>query len=424
MGIPTAAMPEDIVGLLVSACLGALVGLIRQWSEQQEHPEEGGFAGLRTFTLLAVLGYGAAVMGAGEGWAIFAIVLLLAGLFLAASQFRRGDAGHQGHTTFVASMLTILLGGLVHAGQLRLAVAIAAGTMVVLGTKQVTHAWTRRFTPEDVRSALQFAAVTGVILPVFPDRGYGPLEAFNPHSIWMMVVLISGLGFVGYILMRLLGARAGIVVTGLVGGLGSSTATTLAFSRQSRQAPVLGSSCAMAVALACTVMLGRVYVLLFAVSRDVAMRCLPALALMALPALIFWAWVGWARQGREEAETPALSNPLGLWTAVQFAILYAGVTLLVKAAAYFQTTGGLFAVSFLSGLTDMDAIALSVGNQVASGDVALALGSRAVVLGAVANTLVKAGIATALGGAGFRRWIVLVFGATAAAGLAGIWLIA
>lgn len=417
-------MPEDIVGLLVSACLGALVGLIRQWSEQQEHEDGEGFAGLRTFALLAVLGYASAVIGTGGRGIVFAAVLLLVGIFLAASQFRRGEAGHLGHTTFAASMLTFLLGGLVHAGQLRLAVVIAAGTMVVLGSKQVTHAWTRRFTSGDVRSALQFAAVTGVILPVFPDRGYGPLEAFNPHSIWMMVVLISGLGFVGYILMRLLGARAGIAATGLVGGLASSTATALAFSRKSREEPGLGRSCALAVVLACTVMLGRVFVLLFAVSRDVALRCLPALALMAVPALVFGLWVWWGSRGREEVEPPALANPLGLWMAIQFALLYAGVTFLVRAAAHFHTEGGLLAVSFISGLTDMDAIALSVGNQVASGDVLLGLGSRAVVVGAVANTLVKAGIATALGGGGYRRLILWVLGATVVAGLAGIWLVA
>ncbi|HPA19860.1 MAG TPA: MgtC/SapB family protein [Verrucomicrobiae bacterium] len=417
-------MPEDIVGLLVSACLGALVGLIRQWSEQQEHAveDEGGFAGLRTFTLMAVLGYASAVMGAGGRGIVFAIALLLVGAFLAAAQFRRGEGVQLGHTTFVACMLTFLVGGLVHGGQVRLAVAIAAGTMVVVGSKQVTHGWTRRFTAADVRSALQFAAVTGVILPVFPDRGYGPFEAFNPHSIWMMVVLISGLGFVGYLLMRLLGARAGIVATGLVGGLASSTATALAFSRKSRAEPAMGSDCALAVTLACTVMLGRVFVLLLAVNQDVAMRCLPALVMMAFPAVIFilWLWIG--RRGRKEIETPSLSNPLGLWTSIQFALMYAGVTLLVKAAAHFQTEGGLLAVSFVSGLTDMDAIALSVGNQVGAGDVGLAPGTRAVVLGAVANTLVKCGMAVALGGGGFRRSIALVLGATAIAGLLGMWL--
>jgi uncharacterized membrane protein (DUF4010 family) len=417
-------MPEDIVGLFVSACLGALVGLIRQWSEQQEQAPGGeeAFAGLRTFVLWAVLGYAAALMGAVSGGAIFAIMLLLLGLFLAVAQFRRGEAGHFGHTTFAASLLTFFVGGLVHAGQLRLAVAIAAGTMVVLGAKQVTHAWTRRFTPEDVRSALQFVAVTGVILPVFPDRGYGPFGAFNPHSIWMMVVLISGLGFVGYILMRLFGARAGIAATGLVGGLASSTATTLAFSRRSREEPALASSCALAVLLACTVMLGRVLVLVFAVNREVAMRCLPALALMAAPTVLFGLWLWWAQRGRGGIEPPKLSNPLGLWIAIQFALLYAGVTVLVKAAAHFQTEGGMMAVSFVSGLTDMDAIALSVGNQVASGDVGLAMGARAVVVGAVANTLVKAGMAVALGGAGYRGRILAVLGATALAGLSGMWL--
>lgn len=417
-------MPEDMIGLLVSACLGALVGLIRQWSEQQERApdEEGGLAGLRTFVLMAVLGYASAVVGEGGHSFLFPVMLLLVGAFMVAAQFRCGDEVRPGQTTFVASMLTFIVGGLVNAGQMRLAVAIAAGTMVVLGAKQATHDWTRRFTAEDVRSALQFAAVTGVILPVFPDRGYGPLGAFNPHSIWMMVVLISGLGFLGYILMRFLGARAGILATGLVGGLASSTATTLAFSRKSRDDPKVAADCALSVALACIMMLVRVCVLLFAVNRGLAMRCMPALGIMALPTLIF-AGRAWLvhRGGREKIETPALSNPLGLWTAIQFALLYAVVTLLVKATTHFHTEGGLFLVSFISGLTDMDAIALSVGNQVAGDAVAIGAGARAVVIAAVANTIVKGGMALLLGAGGFRRSIGIVLGATALGGLVAMW---
>lgn len=418
-------MPEEMIGLLVSACLGALVGLIRQWSEQQEHAasEETGLAGLRTFVLMAVLGYAAAFVGDGDGGITFAVVLFLVGAFMAAAQFRKGDEVRLGHTTFVASMLTFLVGGLVRSGNMRLAVAIAAGTMVVVGAKQATHEWTRRFTARDVRSALQFAAVTGVILPVFPDRGYGPFGALNPHSIWMMVVLISGLGFLGYILMRFLGSRAGILATGVVGGLASSTATTLAFSRKSREEPAMSMDCALSVALACVMMLVRVGILLFAISQSLAARCAPALLIMAAPAVIFVirAWLVRRNRG-EKIETPVLSNPLGLWTAIQFGALYAVVTVLVKATAHIHSQGGLFAVSFISGLTDMDAIALSVGNQVTGGAVDVTSGARAVVIGAVANTLVKGGMAMLLGAGVFRRSIGIVLGATALVGAAAMWL--
>lgn len=404
--------------IVVSACLGALIGLIRQWSEQKDKPAETHFVGVRTYTLWALLGCLAAYLTEHYSTATLPIALLLIGGHLTMLHWRDGREGHPGSTTFVAALLTCLVGALVNWGHQQMAVLVAALTMVTLGSKQPLHSWTRHFTAEDIRSALQFVAITGVILPLVPDRALGPYGAFNPYSIWLMVVLISGLGFVGYLLMRLLGARAGITVTGLVGGLASSTATTLAFSRRSKDEPELSSSYALAVVLACTVMLARVGVMLTAINPEFARMIALPFAAMALPGVCFALWQQVTqRSDKQTVAPPKIHNPLSLGIAIKFGLLYAVVALLVKAATSLEFTAGLLPLSFLSGLTDMDAIALLMANSLHDGTVVAQLAAKCVIIGAIANSIMKAGLAISLGSAQLRRQISLVLGLTVVAGV-------
>ena len=256
-------------------------------------------------------------------------------------------------------------------GHTQSAILIAAATAVMIGLKQPIHAWTRTFTVDDIRATLQFVAITGVVLPLVPDRNYGPYAAFNPYATWLMVVLISGLGFVGYIMMRLLGAQAGITVTGLVGGLASSTATTLAFSRRSRDEPAMSGSYALAVITACTVMLARILVVVGVINAGLAASLVAPLGLMAIPGVgfILWAWL-FHRPAREAVAPPRLHNPLTLGVAIKFAVVYAVVAFLVKAATHLEVHGGLLPLSFISGLTDVDAMALLMANSRTDGSVA------------------------------------------------------
>jgi uncharacterized membrane protein (DUF4010 family) len=407
--------------IVVSACLGALIGLIRQWSEQKDKPNGTDFGGVRTYTLWSLLGCLAAYLTEHYSAAILPVALFLIGGHLTMLHWRDGRDGHPGSTTFVAALLTCLVGALVNWGHQQMAVLVAALTMVTLGSKQPLHSWTRHFTIEDIRSALQFAAITGVILPLVPDRALGPFGAFNPYSTWLMVVFISGLGFAGYILMRLLGAQAGITVTGLVGGLASSTATTLAFSRRSKDDPELSTSYALAVVLACTVMLARVAVMIAAINPDLVRVIALPFAVMALPGVSFalWQWLA-RRTGKQPVATPNIHNPLGLGIAIKFGLLYALVALLVKAATALQFTAGLMPLSFLSGLTDMDAISLLMANSLRDGTVATQLAAKCVIIGAVANSIVKAGFAVSLGSPVLRRQITLVLGLTVVAGIAAM----
>ena len=296
---------------------------------------------------------------------------------------------------------------------------VAALTMVLLGIKQPLHAWTRAFTPADIRGTLQFVAITGVVLPLVPNRTMGPFEAFNPYATWMMVVLISGLGFSGYIAMRLFGTRAGILVTSLFGGLASSTASTLAFSRRSREDPVLSREYALAVVIACTVMLPRVLIIVALLSPTLALRIAPAFVAMILPSVVYGAWQRWVERfdDKNAVNTPAMSNPLGLVTAIKFALLYALIAFCVKAATQLNWQEGIIPLSFVSGLTDMDAISLSMANNLRAGTLTVELAARAAIMAAVANSLLKAVLAASLGSRPLRLRAGGVLLATALVGL-------
>lgn len=418
-------MHSLMLSLIASAGLGAMIGLIRQWSEQTERPEGADFAGVRTFSCWSLLGCAAAFLSEQYSPAVLPVVLLMVGAHFVLGNRAAEPGAPLGSTTFAASVLTVLVGALVHWQRPREAVLLGALLMVLLGVKRPVHAWTRHFTETDIRATLQFIAVTGVILPLVPDRAFGPFDGFNPHSIWLMVVLISGVGFAGYVLMRLLSAHAGVFLTSLLGGIASSTATTLAFSRRSREDPGHSEPYAVGVAIACTVMLPRVLVFTSLVNPDLAQHLLLPFGVMALPGIVYTAW-GMRRLGRKERkeDQPAIGNPLSLVTALKFAALYAGIGFLVKAATHSgHLQGTLLPLAFVSGLTDLDAISLSVARSLGSGALTAPLAAQAVMVAAIANSILKTGLAVGLGSPTLRKHVLILMLFTVAAGIAGLWLI-
>lgn len=413
-----------MLSLIASAGLGAMIGLIRQWNEQEDKTGHSEFAGMRTFTLWSLLGCAAAFISDEYSPAVLPVVFAVVGAHSILP--RRGTkAETAGSTTFVASLLTVLVGSLVFWQQHQEAIVLTALMVVLIGLKDPIHAWTRAFTEQDIRATLQFVAITGVILPLVPDQAYGPFDGFNPHSVWMMVVLISGVGFAGYVLMRLLDARAGIVLTSLLGGIASSTATTLAFSRRSREDQTHSESYAMAVAIACTVMLARMLAILALVNRPLTLQLLLPFGLMALPgvacAVFFW----WRQKSkRNTANQPAIGNPLSLMTAVKFALIYAIISFLVKAAEQSgHLQDGLLPIAFVSGLTDLDAIALSIAESLNAEELASALAVKAIILAAIANSALKAGLTVALGSPALWRRVLILMAGTIVCGLVGIFLV-
>ena len=419
-------MTSLLVSIVVSACLGALIGLIRQWSDQTSAPAGSvDFGGVRTYALWAMLGCGAAFLGESLAPFLLTATFLLVGIHQVVAMSKTPVATRPGGTTFASALLTVLVGALVLWNNRQAAVLIAATTVVLLGVKQPLHAWTRKFTADDVRATLQFVAITGVILPIVPNRNFGPYDAFNPYTTWLLVVLISGLGFLGYIAMRSLGTRAGLLVTSLFGGLASSTATTLAFSRRSKDDPALSEHYALGIAVACSVMLARVLITVGILNLELAFTLVAPFALMALPGVLYGAWLWFMRQpGKGAITAPQIGNPLSLKTAIKFALLYAVIGFLVKFITSLNLLhSSLLPLSFFSGLTDMDAISLSVTGNHTSGAVPLHLATQAIIVAAVANSLLKASFAISLGSPVLRIQISLVLGLTAAAGVAACWFV-
>ena len=414
---------NPIHALLVSASLGALIGLVRQWSYEREHHGQTAKAGLRTFTTWGLLGCAAALLEQqGATWALGAILLAFTAV-LATVHFGDRNRATLGLTTISVGLVTFTAGALAAYALYVPAMMLGVGVMLILGSKHWSHAWTRRWKPEDVNCLLQFAAITGIVLPLAPNQDMGPYGAFNPYKIWLMVVIVAGLGFLGYATVRWLGERAGLMVTGLAGGVASSTATTLALSKQSRATPALNQRLALAVVLACTVMLPRMTVMIVMVSPALALASLGPLAMMAIPGLA-WALWEWHNETRRPhtVSTPALVNPLGLSTAIKFGVVYALVRFLVKVASGSINPAWVYGVSFIAGLTDTAAISLSSAQAVVAGTLTVSVAAKCVVISALSNTIVKAGLAFWLGAPEFKRGIAIALGGVFVAGLLGLWL--
>jgi uncharacterized membrane protein (DUF4010 family) len=409
---------DDLLkALVVSGSLGALVGLERQWDKQASREDDAVPAGVRTYCLWALMGTLCAQFAVLWHPLIFAAGLLAVVVPVAVRVWPGGGGESTGLTTAAGAAMVYLLGGLAFDGQFELAVMLAVVVLILLASKSWLHGLSRQFTRDDVRMALQFLALTGVVLPLVPDRDIGPFDAFNPRSVWFMVVLVSGLGFAGYVAVRLLGTSRGIALTGLAGGLASSTATTLSMSRLSRSRPDLANDCALAIILACTVMLWRVNVLVLAVSPPLAVAIIPDMAMMSLPGVVFAARR--FLRGRPGAEGASdYKNPLSLKIALQFALLYAIVVFAVRAGGTLFGDAGLLAASFLSGLTDLDAIALSMAEVFRAENASAPFAIACILLAASANSLTKLVLAWTLGDRTMRIRVATLLGATIFVGLA------
>jgi uncharacterized membrane protein (DUF4010 family) len=341
--------------------IGALVGIERERHKQRhEHPE---IAGLRTFILVALF-------GALSGWVSLVLAtswVLAAGLIAITAAVLTGyvlsvrlNPEGLGLTTEVAAVATFLLGALAMLGQRELAVGVGVTVAAVLAYKQPLHGFVGRLGSDDVFAVLRLLIATFIILPILPDKTVDPWDALNPQSLWLLVLLIAGLSLVGYVLTRMLGAHRGIPLTGLSGGLVSSTAVTLSFARQSRelQYATANSAIASGILLAWTVSFVRVLVEVLVVNRALLPSLLPAMISMTVVCAGFAAWHQ-RRAGQEiQAQDVPLRNPFSLTAAIKFAALFAAVLLVVKLAQAHAPETGLYYVAALAGTTDVDAITL------------------------------------------------------------------
>lgn len=409
----------DILWNLLSALgVGLLIGVERGWSGRKE--DEGDrVAGIRTFSLVGLLGGVWALMADFMSeWILAVIFLAFTALVIAAHLIETKVHKDIGITTEVALLLTFSLGAWAAFGERTFALGTAVLVVAFLGLKPVLHRWLTRIEVKEIYAGIKLLIISVILLPLLPNEGYGPWQTLNPYWIWWMVVLISALSFMGYILIKYRGERQGTLLTAITGGLASSTAVTLSLSQFARNQKISMARIFIAGVLAASsIMFVRVAIEVAVVNPQLLHPLWIPLATMLLMTAGSGIWL-WRQHKQKSNEQPEieLQNPLKLFTAIQFGLLLALILLLASALEEWYGDQGIYLLSFFSGLMDVDAITLSL-SRMGQDEISSAVATIGITIAVITNTIVKAGLF--IFWAGFQKsrpliWIILL---TSAAGI-------
>lgn len=420
-------MNSDIVALGLALGVGLLVGF-----ERERHPDT--VAGVRTFGFAGFIGGLSALLtpGGATPWALIAVAVMLGavtgygGVFAAGRAEKSDEPGREpfrdiGLTTTFAVMATTLLGGYAVLGDRSIAVAAAGVLFLLLYIRDPLHALIRRLGQEDVRAIATFVLIALVILPVLPNVPIGPLDAINPRGAWTLVVLVVAISLAGYLAQILIGPRAGTLATGVFGGLVSSTAATVGASRRSRDDGVVPMA-ASVILLACGVLPLRLIALVGVASPAVLGVLWPWLAAAGVLTLLGGlASLRSANGLANDAQSlPKPRNPTQLKSALAFAAMFVVIRVATKAAVAYAGMGVFFVVAAVSGVTDMDAIALSSARESVEGLLTPVDAGRATLIALAVNTGFKLGVARVAGSRELYRAVLPALGAAAAVAVAGV----
>ncbi|MFU8815002.1 MAG: MgtC/SapB family protein [Pseudomonadales bacterium] len=394
-------LDPQLVGLGLALGIGLLIGLEREWTANT-------LIGLRSFALIAVSGGFAALLAQPwDGW-IIAVGLAAIAVVIVAHQLRHASAaaGEQhGTTTILAAVATYLIGAACVLGYQTHAVVMAGIITLLLHWKQPLHGLVRRIGNMEFSAIIRFVLISLVVLPVLPNRTFGPYDVVNPAQVWLLVVLIVGLNLIGYVALRMMSARGGAIVGGLVGGLISSTATTVSFSGMTRHNHHLAAPAALIILLASTVVYLRIGVELLAVAPELLPHAAPPLGAFALVMLAAAAAM-YPLARNIEVSLPEHQNPARLPVALTFAVLFTVISLAVAASRDHLGSEAIYGVAVVSGLTDVDALTLSVGQLFSRGLVDADVAWRAIFLATLSNLAFKIGVVCVLGSSMLRRYLL------------------
>jgi uncharacterized membrane protein (DUF4010 family) len=384
--------------------LGLLIGL------EREREKVDVFAGIRTFALISLLGAALAFVSEQFIAWTFLVGFVAITAFALVSHYQGYEVGRRGITTEVTTLLAYTLGGMVYWNMLALAAAITVVVVLLLTFKPDIQAIISHISREDIQAGIEFAVVWVVVLPLLPNRTFGPLDVLNPREIWLMVVFVAAINLGGYIFSQIYGARRGIGIAAVLGGMVSSTAVTFEFARRSRDeeegrhSPVY----ALAIAIASTGMFFRALVLAFVINPRLGQTIvIPALCGALIIGLgVLFLWQGLVRpQGDEDAPSrEAARSPFALRPALQFGAIFAIVLFISKASLTYLGDAGAYVSSVLGGIAGVDAVVLSFAT-LAGGGLASIVAARGVMLAAAASMFFKAAVAGILGRGPVRRYI-------------------
>lgn len=414
---------ETLQRLALALAIGTLIGLERGW-QGRDVPEGGRVAGVRTFALSGLFGgVSAALTDALGPLALAAAFAAYAATMIAFRLRRRDSRENVSATTTIAAFLTFALGALAVLGSMHAAVASGVVATLILGIKPQLHRFIARIERDELMAMLKLLVMSLVLLPVLPNKGFGPWQALNPYKLWWMVVLVTGISFIGYVAVKVAGARRGIVLAAVAGGIVSSTAVTASLSRQARTNPALAPIYAGGVAIASATMFPRLILLVGVVHPTLFAMLWPPLAAAAAANFAIAAWLiqtgnaGAAGDVQEENR-----NPFEFTLAMRFGLFLATIAVLSRALQAWFGDAGIYLLAAASGLADVDAIALTLANM-ADGAPSEAVIANAIFLAAAVNTVIKGGLAVSLGGTGFGMRVAIALGSSLIAGAAVLILI-
>lgn len=398
--------------LAISLLLGGLVGLQRQHVDSP-------LGGVRTFPLVTIFGTLCAILaGTHGGWTIASGLLATVAVIVLGSRQVRTESD-RGITSEVAMLVMFAVGALCVSGPIIIAVAIGGGVAVLLQFKPQLHGIVTKLGDTDIKAIMQFVLITFIVLPVLPNETYDPFDVLNPHEIWLMVVLVVGIGLGGYISYKFLGHRAGVILSGLLGGIISSTATTASYSRRTVQQPALVPTAATVICLATSVSFVRILVEVAVVSRTLIPAVAPVLIGLMVVSLLFAILFGF-RGGRPSETMPSQGNPSELKSAILFGVLYGVVMISVAASKEHLPHSALYAIAALSGLADLDAITLSTARLVEAERLSADSAWRSILIAGLSNLVFKSGLVLALGDRKLFRDVAWLLVASSLLG-AAIW---
>jgi uncharacterized membrane protein (DUF4010 family) len=408
---------NHIIRFAISVGIGFLIGLEREFSKEVSEKEQQ-FAGVRTYTLIAVFGFVSAFLSSVIGAWLFGVALICMLALVIVSYIRIStESGNIGGTSEITAIITFLLGAMVFLNFILLALIIMAVMLLLLAFKPSLHGFVKKLNREELLAIIQFVIMSALVIPFLPDTNFGPYDLWNLKDIWKMVIIVSGTSLVGYMIAKLLGNK-GTLVAGIVGGLVSSTSVALTFSRRSKEAAAGPTSIYYAIGIigACTVMFPRILFEVFVINRTLAQELWLPVMLITLAGFAAAFLIYKKNKSKTSLEDLPLKNPLNLSTAIKFAIFYALIQWLVKYCSESFGDNGTYLAGAISGITDVDAITLSMAKVARESDKSI-LAINTILLAALSNTLVKFIITMVLGSTALRKPAIIGFSCIFVAGI-------
>lgn len=402
-----------IWGVLISMGVGLIIGLEREFDKLKE---ERGFAGIRTFPIVAILGFSIAhLTGLFTPWLLIASLSSFI-LFLAFNQFQQQqEENGQGLTTKLALTATFILGVMVSAQYYRDAVATAVIIVTLLSLKARFQTVISNITSEELFAFIKFTIIALLILPFLPNRQYGPNGLLNPFEIGSIIVIVSFLNFIGYFLVKFVGSKEGIILTAILGGLISSTAVTWNYASRSRESPEFSNKYSAGIIIASAIMFPRLTFLAYIFNNAILLHLALPFGLLTL--LCVLATLVLMRKGDNKPATDIkLGNPLNMLNAIGFGVLYVVILFAIFYSSQFFGESGLYYSALIAGLADTDAITISMAKYAAAGE-KLKLASSVIIAATVSNMLVKLGITYFKGSKIAGKLVGYTFGAIILTGI-------